>query len=321
MLNFEKHANALSVKDFDFNARAFHVDKFIADGAITMIYSPANHGKTWLHYAIVKQIVRDESKEVFYFDRDNGLRTLKQRGVERHLSLHVNWKYYTSSNLNMDTDELLSSLDKDAHGMKLRDKIFVFDSTRDFIYDIGSDRQVKNFMEVMKRMRDNGATVLLVHHTTKNGKVFDGSADFEKSADNIFFLTQKSRIENLISYHLEVKKQRDPTEDLGFSVNTHTLELKKIDELTASLGDKEEEFIKKACEIIEGKNGVLQKEVLEFCGLRGDDKTGRTYLKKFEGEFWKVVKEGVSKKYLPLSSVEDMGLISVNGNSGNSGKG
>ncbi len=320
MLNFEHHANALSVKDFDFNAIRFYIDRFIADGAITMIYSPANHGKTWLHYAIVKQIVQNPSKEVFYFDRDNGLRTLKQRGIERHLSSHLNWKYYTSSNLNMDTDELLSSLDKDAHGMRLANKVFVFDSTRDFIYDIGSDRQVKNFMEVMKRMRDNGATVLLVHHTTKNGKVFDGSADFEKSADNIFFLTQKSRIENLISYHLEVKKQRDPTEDLGFTVNTHTLELKKIDELHASLDEKQEEFIKKACEIIESKNGVLQKEVLEFCGLKADDKTGRGYLKKFSGEFWKWEKRGVNKFYLPLNNTQNIGHIVDSGTNGNSGE-
>lgn len=242
MLNFEKKAEPLSIKDFDFNASHFYIDSFIAVGAITMIYSPANHGKTWLHYAIAKRIVQDSTKEVYYFDRDNGLRTLKQREIEWHLSLHINWKYYTSSKLNMDTDELLNSLDKDTNGMKFRNKVLIFDSTRDFIEDIGSDRQVKRFMEVMKRVRDNGGTVLLVHHTTKNGKVFDGSADFEKSADNIFFLTQKNRIENMIQFWLEVKKQRDPTENLGFSVDTHTLELGEIDSILASMSEKEEEF-------------------------------------------------------------------------------
>lgn len=313
MLNFEKKAKPLHVKDFDFNAINFYIKDFIASGAITMIYSPANHGKTWLHYAITKRIVQDSTKEVYYFDRDNGIRTLKQRNLERHLELFPNWKYYTSSKLNMDTDELLSSLDKDAHSNKFKNKVLVFDSTRDFIDDLQSDRQVKKFMEVMKRIRDNGGTVLLVHHTTKNGKVFDGSADFEKSADNIFFLTQKNRTENLIQFWLEVKKQRDPTVDLGFSVDTQTLELGELDALLASMSDKEEEFVKKAKRVLRSNpDGLLQKEILEELELRSDDKFGKETLAKFSDKFWlkKAGGRGVGNRYLPFSNADKMALVS-----------
>lgn len=310
MLNFEKKAQPLSADDFNFNAINFYIDKFIASGAITMIYSPANHGKTWLHYAIVKKIVQDKSKEVYYFDRDNGLRTLKQRELQRHLSIHVNWKYYTSSKLNMDTDELLRALDKDTHSMSFKNKVLVFDSTRDFVDDLNNDRQVKHFMEVMKRIRDNGGTILLVHHTTKNGKVFDGSADFEKSADNIFFLTQKSKMDGILQFWLEVKKQRDPTVDLGFSVNTQTLELGEIDPVLASMGEKEEEFVKNAKKALKNSKGLIQKELLQACGLESDSKFGKDCLKNYEDKFWKKQKIGNKSLYLPLLNGDFKGFDS-----------
>lgn len=303
MLIFKQRARKLESFDFDIDAIRFYIKDFIAAEAVTMIYSRANQGKTWLLFAICKYILDNETDvgEVLYFDLDNGKRTLKQRNIEGYLEIYDKWEYYISANIDMSSDELMDSLREDCHSNNFKNKILIFDSTRDFLSDLSNDRRVKYFMNTMKKIRDNGGTVILIHHTTKNGKVIDGSGEFEKSVDNLYYLEQKNRTGNTLHYSLQVQKERDPIIDCGFSVDTDTLTLKELDVTVAAMNADEEEFIEKIKTVlVKHPTGIKQGKLLESVGSSSTNKTDKRTLDKFENVFYKKEAEGNSFLYSRL---------------------
>lgn len=303
MLRFKEKARKLESKDFDIDAIKFYIKDLIAAEAVTMIYSKANQGKTWLLFAISKYILDYERsiEDLIYFDLDNGKRTLKQRNIEGYLEIYSKWEYYISSNIDMSSEELMEALREDCHSDNFKNKILIFDSTRDFLSDLSNDRRVKYFMNTMKKIRDNGGTVILIHHTTKNGRVIDGSGEFEKSVDNLYYLEQKNRTGNTLHYNLTVQKERDPVIDCGFSVDTDTLTLKELDVNVASMNEDEEVFIEKIKEVLTlNPTGLKQGKLLSNVGSSSSNKTDKKILDKFENVFYKKEADGNSFIYSSL---------------------
>ena len=306
MLKFKQRARKLEKKDFDIDDTEFYIKDFIAAESVTMIYSGSNQGKTWLSLAISHEIISTDNSldELIYFDLDNGRRNIKKRKLQPFLDKHPKWGYYIGSNMDMKKEELLQVLSDDCYNMNYKNKVLVFDSARDFT-DTESNKKAKEFMQIMKKIRDNGGTVIVIHHSTKNGKAIDGSGDFEKSADNLFYLEQKNRTGNILQLLLHMKKDRDDVFHCAFKIDSSMLSISPMDEKLAMMSEYEEKFVNKGKKALEkNPNGLSQTALLEYIGYEKTDKVARDTLDKFVDEFWHKhqQKKGASITYTAITT-------------------
>ena len=296
MFSFEK--NAVKIDDLSIEKTEFLIKDFLVKEAITMIYGAASQGKTWFMYALTKHLLDNNSiKKAFYIDMDNGKRQLKDRGADKNLLIYPNLRYIIKSTISISPFELIEEINKSAYGQNYKDILFVFDSTRDFV-DTKNDKQAKLFMEKMKNIREAGGTVLLIHHATKSGRYIDGSAEFPRSADNVYELKQKIRSGSVLHYALNVENDRDPIKDMSFSVNTKTFTLKQEDDTFVKLTLQEEEFVKSILKELEIEP-LNQTKLFAKIGKKRDDKTARKMLDKFTDIFWHFKINGREKLYYP----------------------
>ncbi len=285
-LNYDK-LNNIQTKYF--------IDSFLVSEAITMIYGKESQGKTFFLLGLVKKFeAMEDVKRIVYIDLDNPKTQLKKRNLHLHFKDKEKITYIHKGDMTMDKDELLELFKQGARmtGEYYKDCIFIIDSTRDFVYNSYNDVEVKKFMQVMKDIREAGGTVLLIHHSTKSGKVIDGSADFTKSADNVYEFKQKARFENMLHFTLKVEYDRDDIKNCGFSVQTQTLELKELDADLSMMSEYEEHFVNSAVRALEkNPQGLNRTQMLEATGHQKTDNNARDTLKKFTDKFWKEEKQ------------------------------
>lgn len=296
MFSFEK--NAVKIEELDIEKTEFLIKDFLVKEAITMVYGAPSQGKTWFMYALSKHLLDNNLiKKIFYIDMDNGKRQLKDRGADKNLLIYPNLSYIIKSSISISPFELIEEINKEAYGQKYKDLLFIFDSTRDFV-DTKNDKQAKSFMEKMKNIREAGGTVLLIHHATKSGRYIDGSAEFPRSADNVYELKQKLRSGSTLYYALNVENDRDPIKDMSFSVNTKNFELSHEDDTYAKLTIQEEEFVKNVLEALQNEP-LNQTKLFKKIGKTRDDKTARKMLDKFNDTFWYFKQNGREKLIYP----------------------
>ena len=288
-MKFEFEKWALGHGDLQEEETHFLIQGFLVEQAITMFYGKEKQGKSWLLYAITKLLCEHERvKKVFYVDQDNPKRQLKERKIDELIEEHSDkLMYLARGSTPISGLELVDALAKPALLDAYKGVVFIFDSTRDFVDRTDSDIQAKRFMESMKNMREAGATVLLIHHATKSGKVIDGSVEFTKSADNVYEVVQRGKDGNAIQFDLPVYRDRDDIKEMMLSVCTKTLTLSVDDDFYAGLKKEDEAFVQQVTELLsKHPSGLNQGAVLEGCGYRKDDKTRRKLLGAYVGRFW-----------------------------------
>ena len=297
MSRFAFVASAIRPEDLRLGATEYLVEDFLVAEAITMIYGAASQGKTWFMYALTRLLAEHEGiSDVIYIDMDNPRRQLVDRGLDRLLLPIETIKYLTRSQTPHTPEELLAMIEEEAYGRQYRGVVFVFDSTRDFVGDTRNDAHAKRFMEQMKRIREAGGTVILIHHATKNGRVIDGSAEFARSADNVYELKQKLRSGSRLHYALRVENDRDPIKDKAFVVDTETFALEEASERFVAIDPQEEAFVKSVLEAL-GSEELNQTQLLAKMGKSRDDKTARKLIEKYRGRFWESRIDGRQKLY------------------------
>ncbi len=290
---------AVDLKELSENKTEYLIDEFLVKEAITLIYGAASQGKTWFVYGLVKKLIKDSSiNKVYYIDLDNPKRQLMSRGVDKNLLVFESVKYITKGSLRVAPLELLERLKKESFGRVWEDVLFVFDSTRDFV-DVKNDKAAREFMEVMKALRESGATVLLIHHATKSGKFIEGSAEFSRAADNVYELRQKLKRGSLIYHALRVENDRDPIKNKSFFVNTKDFELQEGEDSFATIASEDEEFIREVLGVL-SRGMQTQGDILAALGKKRDDKGARVKLERYTGEFWGVKKDGRRKLYYEI---------------------
>ena len=292
---------ALKVDELNVEKTQFLIEDFLVKEAITMIYGAASQGKTWFMYALSRFLAEcNDIQKIYYIDMDNGKRQLKDRGVDKNLLVYEKVKYINKGSLKISINDLLISLVKSAYGDNYKDVVFVFDSTRDFV-DVRNDKAARAFMEQMKAIREAGATILLIHHASKSGRVIEGSAEFVRSADNVYELKQKKAINGQILYSLKVENDRDPIKDKQFNVYLDTFKLKEGENDFANLTQEQEEFVKNVLTHI-SLEPLNQSAIFKQIGKKRDDKTARKMLDMFVGRFWKFKIDGKAKIYYPIGA-------------------
>jgi archaellum biogenesis ATPase FlaH len=272
----------------------YFIDHFLVSEAITMIYGRASQGKTFFFLGLVKMLSkREDVSEIVYVDLDNPKSQLKKRNLHVHFKDNKKITYIHKGDMTMDKHELLELFRNGAKekGEPYKDCIFIIDSTRDFFHNLYNDIEVRQFMQTMKDVRDAGGTVLLIHHSTKSGKVIDGSADFTKSSDNVYELKQKAKIGEVLHFTLRIEYDRDDIKHCGFSVNTQTLELEELDPDLSQMSEYEEEFVNEVKKVLEkNPKGLNKSQILEMLGYERTDVTARATLEKFIDKYWQSTK-------------------------------
>lgn len=280
--------SVLESKDFILDKQHAYIEDFLYSNSLTLIYSPPKQGKTWLGYGISTTLAkRDDVEAVIYVDMDNGLSSLKERAIDNKLINHPKIEYVSRAKIDCTPIEYLRRIDAEAVNGNYKGFTFVLETTKDFV-DTDSKSQSEEFMKITMRIRDAGATVIIMHHATKAGRTISGVQVFINSPDNVYEMIQKAREEEKLHFMLNVTHARTLVKDIGVTVNTQTLELTKLDEVYSTMSEYEEEFVRKGKEALKkNPSGLGQTELLKYIGYEKTDKTARDTLDKFTDKFWK----------------------------------
>ena len=286
-------------KDFELDTQKAYIVDFLYSNSVTLIYSPPKQGKTWFGYGIATTLVkRDDIRAVIYVDMDNGLSSLKERAIDDKLINHPKIEYVSRAKIDCDPLSYLKRIDKEATAGNYKDVVFVLETTKDFV-DTDSKSQSEEFMKIIMRIRDAGATVIIMHHATKAGRTISGVQVFINSPDNVYEMIQKAREDDKLHFMVNVTHARTLVKDIGITVNTKTLELTKLDEVYATMSEYEEELVRKALDALKkNPNGLAQQELLKSAGKEKSDKTARDTVEKFVDRLWNKNQE---KKGKPIT--------------------
>lgn len=167
-------------------------DNLLVKNEITMIAARSGIGKSLTTFAFVNMILlNNKVSKIIYLDGDNGLTTIKERKVhlvkEKHGDKLIYLQGLKTSEFNIVIKNLLNS--------SLDDILIVFDSIKNFMQggDRDKNRDVSKVMEILKMLRNNGGTVIFLHHSNKPSKDIDelmyaGSSAWEEDSTNAFVL-------------------------------------------------------------------------------------------------------------------------------------
>ena len=298
--NFLKNSTLVD-EDFELDKQKAYIDDFLYSNSVTLIYSPPKQGKTWLGYGIATTLIkRDDINAVIYIDMDNGLSSLKERAIDNKLINHPKIEYVSRAKIDCNPMEYLRRIDQEAIAGNYKDFVFVLETTKDFV-DTDSKSQSEEFMKIVMRIRDAGATVIIMHHATKAGRTISGVQVFINSPDNVYEMVQKAREDDKLHFMVNVTHARTLVKDVGMTVDTKTLELTKLDEVYSTMSEYEEEFVRKGKDLLsKNPEGLNKSQFLQGLGYGRDDKTAQGTLGKFTdtGKFWKVEKDKKSKRYI-----------------------
>jgi len=289
------YLNELKLQDEHFDEEVeFLIDDFLPKKLITMYYADGGNGKSWLAQGITKHLLeKDKIKNLTYIDFDNPVSVLKERNInELLIKKYKKLNYIQRSTLNISPFELLMKLEEHAYSGAYDDCVFLLDSLRNIV-DIMHDGKVMRVMNALMNMREAGATIIILHHSNKDGKNYQGSNNIRNSIDCMYRLNKRPSGDDEINFLLDVQKERAGINDCAFCVKTESLELREMDFDIACMNEYELEFVDKVKKSLSmRKDGLNKTELLEATGHKKDDKTARDTLDKFTDKFWKAKKQG-----------------------------
>jgi hypothetical protein len=272
----------------------FLIEGVLAEKSLNMFYAKGGSGKSFLTLALSIELIEKRLvSSVIYMDMDNSLTALKQRNLEQWFEKYPQLNYIHTSKLEGQPFELLEYLVSQTNYQPdmFEGVLIVFDSIRDFILgrDMNSDRDIAPVMQKLKVLREAGATVIFLHHTTKegDGTNYKGSTSFRDSVDISYSLSSERR-DNTLNFSLTLDKDRlGVKERVGFELDTKTMVLQSINPQLATMEEHPLEFVNEVKEALdESQEGLNQSQLLESIGRDSSDKTARKYLKEFAGKFW-----------------------------------
>jgi len=291
--NFTDNFNFLSessLKSQDFSEKTeFLIEGFLAKRMITLIYADGGNGKSWCNFAIAKHCAQI-GQRVIYLDFDNPLSVLIDRNVDKLLvSQHDNLSYIQRSKYPHTPQELLEQLNNQAVGQIFEGWVFLFDSLRNFV-NVKNDHQSMETMTKIMNLREAGATVVILHHSNKDGRNYEGSNNIRNSVDNIYQLEKLDGENGEINMHLRVQKERSSIFDCAYRVDANTLSFTPLDIASATMSSEQEEFVEAVTEELKTYGATNKTALLQAAGRKKDDKTARGWLDQFEGKYWSSAK-------------------------------
>ena len=280
----------LTQEDFEIEDKIAYIDDFIFSVSITLIYSPPKQGKTWLGYGISLSIAAIASiVAVYYLDMDNSISTLKERKVHETLLSNEKVHYITRGTIGCEPLEQLKQIADAAIRNAYENVVFFLDTTKDFV-DTDNKNQSVQFMKYCVRLRDAGATVIILHHATKNKRTISGNPVFTNSPDNVYEMKQSGKLESIINYDLKVTHARGLVKDCRWSVDTTTLALMEYDAVSSGMTEADRGAVEAArYALAQEPDGMSMSRLIAAMGFpTRTDRRGKRLVKELTGKFWKL---------------------------------
>ena len=290
---------ALTKEDKSKNANIkYLIEGFLPQKHILVLYGDSGSGKNWLSSAIAKKLCK-KMKEVFFLDFDNPEAVLNERNIYERIVEEPNIRYIHRSKIDHIPLEFIEYLNKKALGEYFKDMLFILDNLQEFI-DPKNERQAREFFGYLKNMRESGATIILLHHSNKDGKNYDGSAVIKRNCDILYKASYIPSSEGETRLMLELQKERARVQDKAFAVNEYDYSFKEIDMNEAKMSSFELSFVKNIREVLKREEGLSKRKLIERADYKVSDKTHMDTLDKFENIYWRVekaTKQGSASKY------------------------
>lgn len=297
----DKMESVLDKFDLEFSKFEQVKLEFIKSGLIvknelTMIAAKPASGKSLVSIAIANMAL-DENKvnRVVYFDYDNGLVTLRERGIHHLIKKHGRRLRYIHESM-LNTRELASLL-KQLESTDLFDTFIVFDSIKHFHKgDRDKNKDSSITMEMLKRLRRQGATILFLHHTNKPQKdmielQYAGSSAWEEDTSNAFVLKNNPHKKAFI--FTPFKSRIGDLEPIAFQYLADSHTLKEVELVWAQETAYDEEIRNEIITYLESceapPNATEIKKNLAECGYTNNNKVN-IVLQGGKGRFWQAKK-------------------------------
>jgi replicative DNA helicase len=203
-------------------------EKFIIKNDITMIVSRPGIGKSLVSIALCNMLLdKEKIKRVIYFDKDNSLVTIKTRNIHILKEKYGTRLYYIAEKTDFEINIMINELKK----TDLTDFLIIYDSIKSFIIgDRNSHRDVTEFMNILKILRKNGASIIFLHHQNKLSKdfnsVFAGSSAFMEDISLAFELRKNEDKQTYI--FMPIKDRNNISNYVAFTYNQDNT-LTKVD--------------------------------------------------------------------------------------------
>lgn len=265
------------------------MDNFLVKNEITMISARPGTGKSLLSVAVSNMLLIYKTiDQVYYIDGDNSISTLKDRNIHYLKKQHgAKFRYFVGLGKS-ELWQIINTLKK----MDLTGALVVFDSIKNFISgDRDKNKDVSPVMEILRTLRNNGATVVFLHHQNKKQKDFEsdyaGSSAFEEDASNAFTLKRNDDKNALILKPF--KARAGDLQEMAFSYNAHNHTLTKLDLSYAKQTKEMDEMIEETIEFLKSsRNKPMWSELSKnLTDLGYDKEKAAKIIKNNEGKLWK----------------------------------
>ncbi|RLA77786.1 MAG: hypothetical protein DRG78_16600 [Epsilonproteobacteria bacterium] len=273
------------------------IDNCIIKGEITMIVAPPGQGKSSFAIATAVFCLKNRSiNNLLYLDLDNSLVTLSDRKINKLKDkFNDKFKYLHSSSVSKtEMLHILNILSK----ASLKSYLIVFDSSKNFMgngKDRDSNKDVSEFLNIIKTIRNNGATVLLLHHVNKPQKdmemIFAGAAAWLEDVSSAFML-QQNRFKN--TFILQPLKERVGNLcEVAFKFNKKSNSIENCELFYAKETEESEQIRITIANFIQNNEKPTYSQILNYCteecGFSKNKVNG--VIQTAKNQYWKAIKE------------------------------
>jgi replicative DNA helicase len=297
--------NTDEVENITFN---YLYDYFIVKNEITMIAARSGIGKSLNTFALTNMFLQNNKvARCFYLDGDNGLSTLKERKIHKVKEYYGKRLRYTQGKSQNEFRRNIGELEK----YDLTDCLVVFDSMKNFMFggDRDKNKDVSKVMDVLKKLRNNGATVIFLHHTNKpqkdiNDLMYAGSSAWEEDASNAFIL-KRNEDKNAFIFH-NIKARSGELHEIAFSYNSESHTLTKLELEYAKETKLDQELQNEIIDFISNsRQSPIWSEIYNHLLENGYEKNkASTAIKIGEGKLWNITRGNNNKKIYSLIKKE-----------------
>lgn len=287
----------LDLSQFDRVKLKFIKNGLIVKNEVTMLAAKPSSGKSLVAIAMANMALNeDKVNRVIYFDYDNGLATLRDRNIHHLIKKHGRrLRYIHESQMNKQE---LASLLKQLESTDLYDTFIIFDSIKHFHKgDRDKNKDSSITMEMLKRLRRQGATILFLHHTNKPQRdvlelQYAGSSAWEEDSSNAFVLQNNPYKKTFI--FTPFKSRIGDLKPIAFKYIANLHKLEEV-ELNLAQDTEDKEVIRNeiiayliSCESPPNATSI-KKHLATECGYTNNDKVN-IVLQAGKGRFWKATK-------------------------------